>query len=310
MHRTQSTDLRGLDLNLLVTLDALLTEHSVTGAADRLRLSEPAVSRALGRIRRAVGDPILVRAGRVMVPTPHALAIEPEVRDLVDRLQRLFSATHATDIRTVTRDLTVLAHYAMAAVFGPALVERAAAEAPGITLRFLNEGHTDTPMLRDGHADLEVGIIGDRAPEIHITPVYEDHMIGAARPGHPLLRDNKIRLADYVRARHLAASRRGRRTGPIDDALATKGLRRDVTASVAGITGSLFFLRNSDLLGNIPSCARPLAHQLGLTTFDLPIETPPLPYAMAWHPRHDADPAHLWLRNTLREIMLASAQAG
>ncbi|MGW4241608.1 LysR family transcriptional regulator [Nocardia sp. NPDC004722] len=306
MHRTQSTDLRGLDLNLLVTLDALLTEHSVTGAAERLRLSEPAVSRALGRIRRSIGDPILVRAGRVMVPTPHALAIEPEVRDLVERMQRLFSAARTADVRTVTRDLTVLAHYAMAAVFGPTLVERAAAEAPGITLRFLNEGHTDTPMLRDGQADLEMGIIGDRAPEIHIAPVFEDRMVGTARADHPLLRGNTIRLADYVTARHLAASRRGRLTGPIDDALAQRGLRREVTASVAGITGSLFFLRNSDLLGNIPACARPMAEQLGLTTFDLPVETPPLPYALAWHPRNEADPAHTWLRETLRDIMLTS----
>ncbi|GAB2521601.1 LysR family transcriptional regulator [Nocardia heshunensis] len=310
MHRTQSSDLRGLDLNLLVALDALLTEHSVTGAAERLQLSEPAVSRALGRIRRSIGDPILVRAGRVMVPTPHALAITPEVRDLVERVQQLFSSARTADLRTVTRDLTVLAHYAMAAVFGPALVERAAAEAPGITLRFLNEGHTDTPMLRDGQADLEMGIIGDRAPEIHVAPVFDDRMIGAARTGHPLLRDKKIHLEDYVAARHLAASRRGRLTGPIDEALARRGLRREVTASVAGITGSLFFLRNSDLLGNIPACARPLAHQLGLATFDLPIETPPLPYAMAWHPRNDADPAHSWLRDALRDIMLTGAQAG
>ncbi|MEC3958648.1 LysR substrate-binding domain-containing protein [Nocardia sp. CDC153] len=239
-----------------------------------------------------------------MVPTPHALAIQAEVRELVDRVQRLFSAAHSTDVRSVTRDLTVLAHYAMAAVFGPALVERAAAEEPGITLRFLNEGHTDTPMLWDGHADLEMGIIGDRAPEIHIAQVYEDRMIGAARLGHPLVRGNRIRLEDYVSARHLAASRRGRLTGPIDDALARQGLRREVTASVAGITGSLFFLRNSDLLGNIPACAGPMAEQLGLTTFELPVETPPLPYALAWHPRNDADPAHRWLRDALREIML------
>ncbi|MGW5111098.1 LysR family transcriptional regulator [Nocardia sp. NPDC004123] len=306
MRQTQHTDLRGLDLNLLVALDALLTEHSVTGAAERLRLSEPAVSRALGRIRRTIGDPILVRAGRAMVPTPHALAIEPEVRELVERVQRLFSAAHSTDLRTVNRDLTVLAHYTMAAVFGPALVERAAAEAPGITLRFLNEGHTDAPMLRDGVADLELGIIGDRAPEIQVAPVFEDRMVGAARRGHPLLRGTTIRLEDYVRARHLAASRRGRRSGPIDDALARHGLRREVTASVAGITGSLFFLRNSDLLGNLPACAAPMAEQLGLTVFDLPIETPPLPYALAWHPRNDADPAHVWLRDTLREIMLAA----
>lgn len=302
-------DLRSLDLNLLVALDALLTERSVTGAAERLRLSEPAVSRALGRIRRTLADPILVRAGRAMVPTPHALAIEAEVRELVERVRRLFSAAHRTDVRTVTRDLTVLAHYALAAVVGPALLERAAAEAPGVTLRFLTESHVDLPVLRDGAADLELGIIGARAPEIHVQPVYDDHMIGVARVGHPMVRGRTIRVEDYARARHLSVSRRGRLTGPIDTALGELGFQRTVSASVAGFPSSLFFLQDTDLLGNIPSCATGMAERLGLAVFDLPVETPPLPYGMAWHPRNDADPAHIWLRETLRELMLAQRPA-
>ncbi|MEC3920412.1 LysR family transcriptional regulator [Nocardia sp. CDC160] len=306
MHQTQSSELRGMDLNLLVVLDALLIERSVTGAAARLHLSEPAVSRALGRIRRTLDDPILVRAGRVMTPTPHAQAIEPEVRELIERVQRLFTSARTTDLRTVTRDLTVLAHYALPAVYGPALLQRAAAEAPGISLRFVPESHVDLPLLRDGVADLEIGIIDSRAPELHIRPVHSDHMIGVARRGHPALRDNTIRIEDYARARHLSASRRGRLTGPIDTALAERGFHRTVVASVADFPTSLFFLTDSDLIGNIPACARSLAERLGLTTFDLPLETPPLPYALAWHPRNDADPAHIWLRDTLREIMLAA----
>ncbi|WP_405486667.1 LysR family transcriptional regulator [Nocardia sp. NBC_00511] len=305
MHETQSRELRGLDLNLLVVLDALLIEHSVTAAAERLHLSEPAVSRALGRLRRTLGDPILVRAGRAMTPTPHALTIEPEVRELVDRVQRLFTAAHATDIRTTTRDFAVLAPDAMAAVYGPGLIERAAVEAPGLRLRFLPESPFDLPMLREGRADLELGIIDSREPEIQLRPVFVDRMVGVARRGHPLLRDNRIELADYAVARPLLVSRRGRLTGPIDTALAEHGLHRTVRATVSGYPSSLFFLLDSDLVGNLPSCASGLAERLGLVVFELPVETPPLPYSLAWHPRHDADPAHRWLRDTLHELMLA-----
>src|SRR3954462_12507202 len=117
MHQTHSR----LDLNLLVSLDVLLQERSVGAAAARLRLSEPAMSRTLGRIRKALGDPVLVRAGRQMVPTPHALAVRAEVSAVVERARALFAPGRDTDLRTVERTLTILSHDAVAARCAAAL---------------------------------------------------------------------------------------------------------------------------------------------------------------------------------------------
>lgn len=184
MRVTQS----GLDLNLLVALDVLLEESSVSRAAARLHLSEPAMSRTLGRIRKALGDPVLVRAGRAMVPTPHALAVHGEVRAVVERARALFLTGGQVDLPTLTRTFTVLAHDAFAATFGATLFSRVAKEAPGVRLRFLSESHVDVPALREGIADLELGVVDSRSPEVRVEHLFDEHMMGVARAGHPLLR--------------------------------------------------------------------------------------------------------------------------
>lgn len=297
MHVTQS----GLDLNLLVALDVLLEESSVSGAAARLHLSEPAMSRTLGRIRRALGDPVLVRAGRTMVPTPHALAIHGEVRAVVERARGLFLSGGKVDLRALSRTFTVLAQDLLAATSGPTLFARIAREAPGVRLRFLMESHVDGPFLREGAADLEVGVLDTRAPEVHREHLYDDRMVGVARQGHPLL-DGEITPARFAAADHLTVSRRGRTEGPVDTALAELGLRRRVVGSVGTFPSSLFILLNSDLIGLASRRARPVTDTLGLRTFEIPFRLPPLSFGMAWHPRHDADPAHAWLRGCFRDL--------
>ncbi|MEU3487528.1 LysR family transcriptional regulator [Streptomyces massasporeus] len=300
MRVTQSS---GLDLNLLVALDVLLEEQSVGGAARRLHLSEPAMSRTLGRIRKALGDPVLVRAGRRMVPTPRALAVRAEVSAVVERARALFTPPADTDLRTVTRTFTVLCHDAVAAACGPALFARAARDTPGIRLRFLAESHVDAPLLREGTADLEVGVIDTVAPEVHVEPLYEDRMMGVVRAGHPLL-EGELTPERFAReADHLVVSRRGRLRGPVDDALAGLGLTRRVVGSVGTFPASLFVVRATDLTGLISCWSVPMARALGVATFEVPLPLPPLQVGLAWHPRHDADPAHAWLRGAVREIL-------
>ncbi|MFI8520012.1 LysR family transcriptional regulator [Streptomyces sp. NPDC085481] len=304
MRMTQSGGPIGLDLNLLLALDVLLEEQSVQKAARRLHLSEPATSRTLGRIRKALGDPVLVRAGRAMVPTPYALSVRAEVSAVVERAKALFAAAGPTDLRTVERTLTVLGHDALAASHGPALLARAAREAPQVRLRFLNESHVDAPVLRDGVADLEIGVIDTVHPEVHTEHLLDDHLLAVVRPGHPLLRGRLTRRRFAVDADHLIVSRRGRLHGPIDTALAEHGLRRRVVASVGTYPASLFILRDTDLVGLIGARSRSLAESVGLVTFGIPLDLPPLPIGLAWHPRHDADPAHAWLRDCVRELLL------
>ncbi|MFI9391013.1 LysR family transcriptional regulator [Streptomyces bauhiniae] len=306
MRVTQSGDaspLAGVDLNLLLALDVLLEEQSVRGAARRLHLSEPAMSRTLSRIRKALGDPVLVRAGRQMVPTPHALAVRAEVSAVVERARALFAPGRDTDPRTVTRTFTILGHDATAATLGAPLLTRTAREAPGIRLRFLSESPVDAPFLRQGTADLEIGVVDTTAPEVRVETLYEDRMLGAVRAGHPLLEGELTPERFAAGAGHLSVSRRGRLHGPIDDALAALGLARQVVGSVGTYPASLFVLRDTDLIGIVSRGSRPMAETLGLVTFPIPLPLPPLEVGLAWHPRHDADPAHAWLRATVKELM-------
>ncbi|MER5778482.1 LysR family transcriptional regulator [Streptomyces sp. NPDC002039] len=304
MRVTQS----GMDLNLLVALDVLLEESSVSRAAARLHLSEPAMSRTLGRIRKALGDPVLVRAGRTMVPTPHALAVHGEVRAVVERARALFLSGGQVDPATLTRTFTILANDAFTAVSGAALFSRVTSEAPGVRLRFLSESHVDVPALREGVADLELTVIDSRAPEVRVEHLADERMVAVVRAGHPLL-GGRMTARRFAAAEHLIVSRRGRLQGPVDAALAEQGLTRRVRGSVGTYPASLFVLRDTDLVGLITTQGTPLAHGMGLETFPVPLELPTLPFGMAWHPRHDADPAHTWLRDRARDL-ITSREAG
>ncbi|MFJ5807259.1 LysR family transcriptional regulator [Streptomyces sp. NPDC093093] len=298
MRVTQS----GMDLNLLVALDVLLEESSVSRAAARLHLSEPAMSRTLGRIRKALGDPVLVRAGRTMVPTPHALAVHGEVRAVVERARALFLSGGQVDLATLTRTFTILANDAFTAVSGAALFSRVTSEAPGVRLRFLSESHVDVPALREGVADLELTVIDSRAPEVRVEHLADERMVAVVRAGHPLLR-GRMTACRFAAAEHLIVSRRGRLQGPVDAALAEQGLTRRVRGSMGTYPASLFVLRDTDLVGLITTQGAPLAHGMGLETFPVPLELPTLPFGMAWHARHDADPAHTWLRDRARDLI-------
>ncbi|OPC84395.1 LysR family transcriptional regulator [Embleya scabrispora] len=300
MRVTQS----GMDLNLLTALDALLEECSVSGAAQRMHLSEPAMSRTLGRIRKALGDPVLVRAGRTMVPTPHALAIRSEVRVVLERARTLFTAAGEVDLRTLSRTFTVLSHDAFTAACAAELFARAAREAPGVRLKFLAESHTDTQALRDGIADLEVGVIDATAPEVLTEHLFDDRMVGCVRAGHPLLR-GRCTPERFAAAEHLIVSRRGKLHGPVDAALAELGLTRRVVGAVPTYPSSLFILLEGDLVGLVAAQLIGLTEARGLRTFEVPLSLPPLPMGLAWHPRHDADPGHAWLRGCVRDVMTA-----
>ncbi|GAB2849471.1 LysR family transcriptional regulator [Actinoallomurus bryophytorum] len=297
MHGTHSK----LDLNLLVSLDVLLQEQSVGAAAARLHLSEPAMSRTLARIRKALGDPVLVRSGRAMVPTPRALAIHAEVHELVERASTVFTE-RALDLATLDRTFTFQADDSVTAVAAAALLARMRGEAPGVSIRSLPEGAADSGALREGRIDLEIGVIADRSPDVVVEPLLHDPGVGVVRAGHPLL-TGEITLARFAAAEHLTTSRRGRLEGPIDAALAAHGLRRRVVASAPSFSSALLILLTTDLVGRAGRRLHaPLIDRLGLVAFDFPIDVPSVPLAMAWHRRYDTDAAHVWLRRCVRDV--------
>jgi DNA-binding transcriptional LysR family regulator len=215
---------RPMDLNLLLALDALLDEESVTAAADRLGLSAPAMSRTLTRIRTAFGDPILVRSGRTMVATPRAQAIHAEVKALLDRSRALFAEGRPVDEAQLHQVFTVLASDYFPVHLATRLLPRLQSYAPGVSVAFSPEGQHLGQPLRDGTADLELGVISAPNPETRVEPLYTDHMLVVVRRGHPLT-EAPLTPAALARALHITTSRRGRLTGPLDEALAARGLR-------------------------------------------------------------------------------------
>ncbi|MGF1430699.1 LysR family transcriptional regulator [Kitasatospora sp. LaBMicrA B282] len=288
-----------LDLNLLTTLDALLTEGSVAGAATRLHLSAPAVSRALGRIRKALGDPVLVRSGNQLVPTPRALALRPRVRALLEEAQALFTGDPAPDPATLRRTFSLVAHHEVVHAIGPALLTRVARAAPGVVLRFLPESSGDNAALRLGEADLEIGVIAGAGPETSVAPLVTDHQVGVVTPDHPLARGT-VTLARFAAARHVVAGRRGRLRGPVDDVLAEHGLTRTVVAAAPTFAAALLLLPGTGLTTMVPErLCRSAVAALGLHSFEIPAELPPLPISQAWHRRYDSDGAHAWLREQI-----------
>ena len=289
------------DLNLLVTLDVLLAEGNVTRAAQRLRLSPSAMSRALARLRDTLGDPLLVRAGRGLVPTPRAIELRERVARLVQDAEAVLRPAAPLDPRQLERSFTLRCSEGFAETFGPRLIAALADEAPGVRLCFLQKPDKDSTPLRDGSVDLETGVIGtDMGPELRAQALFRDRFVGVVRPGHPLA-EGAVTASRYAAGRHVAVSRRGRARGGIDDALEALGMRRTVATLVGGFGTALALARATDLIASVPE-RHTEALRCGLHTFALPFETAGLTVSLLWHPRLDADPAHRWLRSRLRAL--------
>lgn len=299
-----------LDLNLLTALDALLEEGSVAGAAARLHVSAPAMSRTLGRIRRATGDQIMVRTGWTMTPTPHAVAIRGEVHALVQQAAAVLAPQQSLDLERLERTFTLQCHDAIGTAIGPALLAIVQSQAPGVVLRLLSEAATDTNDLRHGQIDLEIGASVPSLPEIRHETVGHDRLVLAMRAGHPLA-SGKLGIDRYARAEHLTVSRRGRLSDPVDKALAALGLRRRVVASTPTSTAALMFVRQSDLVVAVPQqMCRAVVAALGLQTLPLPLKLAEVPVNHAWHQRYETDNAHIWLRTQVRAAMRTVFDAG
>ncbi|MEL3946377.1 LysR family transcriptional regulator [Streptomyces sp. LNU-CPARS28] len=285
-----------MDLNLLRVLDALLQENSVTRAAERLGTSPAATSRALARLRRAVGDPLLVRAGQGLVPTPRAVELRDEVGALLRGCDNVLRPGAGFEAVHLQRTFTVQATDLLLAQLAGPLTERVRAQAPDVDVVFLPEALEGGPALREGTLDVELGVLGHLDPEIRTQSLVQRPLVGVARSGHPLFR-KRIDARHFAAADHIGISRHGKRLGPIDHALAERGLRRRVAVVVPSHTSAMLLARATDLVtltldGWLPDPTS----ALGLRTFPIPLDLDPVDLGMAWHPRNSADPGHRWFR--------------
>jgi len=289
------------DLNLLATLAVLLAEGNVARAAERLRLSPSAMSRQLARLRQTTGDPLLVRAGRGLVPTPRALELRDRAGALVQEVESVLRPARTLDLARLERTFTLRTRDGFVENFGPALLARVAAQAPGVRLRFMPKPDKDNAPLRDGSVDLETGVVGQRTgPEMRAQALLRDRFVGVVRAGHPLAR-GRVTPARYARGEHIVVSRRGEDRTAIDDALDSLGLARRVVTIVDAFASALALARETDLVASVPEHHTGRL-RAGMHTFELPLALPAFTVSLLWHPRMHADAAHRWLRDCVREV--------
>lgn len=293
------------DFNLLITLDAVLSEGSVARAARRLRLSPSAMSRALARLRETTGDPLLVRAGRGLVPTPRALELREQVSQLVQDAKVILGSAEKINLKQVARTFTLRTRDGFVENFGPELITRIAKEAPGVRLCFVQKTDKESTSLRDGTVDLETGVVAkNMGPELRAQSLFRDRFIGVVRAGHPFS-VGEMSPMRYASGGHIAVSRRGADKGRIDDTLLAQfGLEREIATIVGGFSTALALARASDLVATVPE--RHTGNlRAGMHSFPLPFAASEFTVSLLWHPRMDADPAHRWLRAVVLDICRA-----
>ncbi len=295
-----------VDLNLLTALDVLLSERSVTKAARRLGLSPSAMSRTLSRLRVATGDQLLVQAGRTLVPTPYAERLGEHVHDLARNARAVLQPiSSALDVSKLERTFTIRANDGFVDLIGASLMAAITQAAPRVRIRFISKPDKDAQALREGMIDLEIGVIGSAAPELKTRLLFHDRFVGICRTGHPLLTRPGVTAQRYASYQHVVVSRKRQFSGPVDAALDQLGLRRTIVMVVPTFANAVHIVRHSDLLGLIPhsglgSASRSAyATDVGLEHFELPVQTPRIKISAIWHPRHHADSAHRWLRDTI-----------
>jgi DNA-binding transcriptional LysR family regulator len=284
------------DFGLLVSLDALLQEGSVTGAARRVGLSTPAMSHALARIRVRLGDPILVRSGRGMLLTPRALALKPQVHAVVTEARRALEPEQAFAPGELARTFVVHASDYVLTILGAAVDRIVRDEAPRVCLRFVPNTPDDPAWLRDHGSDFAVGIYGDLPQEMRSRQLLTDRFVCVVREGHPAAA-RRFTLDEFLALAHVQVAPRGKPGGYIDDVLRERGHARTVARAVPYFVSALMLVAETDYVLTISErIARRFAGSLSLALLKPPLELRPYALGLVWHPRLENDAGHRFVR--------------
>ncbi|HSY22933.1 MAG TPA: LysR family transcriptional regulator [Polyangiaceae bacterium] len=299
----QSMHLGAVDLNLLVVLDALLTERNVTKAAARIGITQSATSHALARLRVLTGDELLVRGRQEMLPTMRGEALAGPVRRALDEIARALAPVEAFDPKTTTARVTLGTSDYGELVLLPRLAARLAREAPNVDLRIRSIGNDWTNALASAGIDLVFAPLGpdDQRPGLYGRKLFEERFVCVVRKGHPLA-TKKLTLKRFVSVPHALIAPGGREGGFVDDALARLGMRRRVAVAVPHFLIAPHVVASTDLLLTLASrVAAILAAPLGLAVLAPPPElaTEGFTISAIWHERTHGDPLHRWLRDAI-----------
>lgn len=297
MSRFDHLDLDGHALALLL---AVHEEGSVTRAAQRLGVTQSAVSHGLDKLRGIVGDALFVRAGRGIVATAPAEALAARARALLDEL-RAFSQAAGFDPARWRGTLTVAANDLQRDLLLPALLRRLRAAAPGATLRVIPSGAPRPELLREQGCDLAITPRPPEAADLLQKRLFEDRYVVYFDAGE---RAAPATRADYLAAEHVTVRYEDGRRLDIDQVLAERGVAREIVATVPGFGGIAALLRGGPWIATLPALlARGVLHGLG--SAPPPLATPRLPMYLVWHRRRHDDPLHRWVRGELEAVAQA-----
>lgn len=297
------TDLRRVDLNLLVLFEALMEERHVGRAAARLNMSQSGASYALGRLRELIGDTLFLPHPKGVHPTPRALSLAPAVESILALARQALTHEPRFAPSSAERSFTVGATDYVSFVLLPQLVTRLRQEAPGVDLR-VRPVDRDTLLtdLDQGRLDAAVGLLSDPPERIASVPLFEEHLVCVARQGHALFAED-LTPRRLAQAPHLLVSLRGDATGPGDEALALLGLKRRVMVTIPHFLAAPFLLQDSDLVALLASrVVGRFAGMVGLETRPVPLDIPPWTISLLSRKDRQSDPALAWLHGLLRDV--------
>ncbi|MQA42019.1 LysR family transcriptional regulator [Rugamonas sp. FT29W] len=302
-------DLSAVDLNLLKLFEALVRERSVTQAGLRLGLSQPAASRALGRLRTMLGDRLVVRGKLGLELTPRGEALAGPVAKLLDDARGIVSPA-VFDPASATGRITIAAHDHLSLMVLAGLMARFERHAPALSLHIAQPVGDNVRLIEQGGADLALGIFDALPGSLHRRSLYADSLVCVMRADHPAVSEG-LGLERYVSLRHIAVTISGVGESAVDVALSAQGRTRHVALRVPHFLAGAMLVADSDMILTLPGrLARLLAERLPLALLELPLQLAPLSPAMIWHERFHRDPAHVWVRQQLVDVVAAFNQDG
>ncbi|OUL17611.1 LysR family transcriptional regulator [Nostoc sp. RF31YmG] len=295
-------DLSAIDLNLLVAFEALFEEKSVTAAATRLYLGQPAMSAALGRLRTLFQDELFIRIGREMQPTAKALEIAPGIRVALQQIRQTLEASQTFDPTSSKSTFTIGSSDYTSYVVMPMLLEICRRIAPSINFRLIGFAKDFVgELLEQREIDLALGVFQDPPRQTMQMPLFPEHFVGICRRGHPIISEDAITPEIFANLLHALFTIRQDEVGEIDKVLAQYNLQRRVVLTTPHLLVLPAIISSSDLVAAVPSrLVAPFVCQGTLEIFELPVQTQPWMISMLWSKLTDQDQANRWLRQILK----------
>ncbi len=296
-------NLRTIDLNLLVVFDAIFRDRSISKAAQRLHLSQPTVSNALGRLRERLGDPLFERSAQGMIPTPRAQGMAEPVRQALALLEVGLRESVDFDFAQADREFVIAVEDYGETVVLPRFIDWLSTASPGIRIRIRPERATQLHMdLNEGRVDLTLNYFPLEDPAMVNTCVLTESLITLARRDHPHIAE-KLTLDKFLSLRHVVLAHDFNSRPMIDLALAKRGLARNISINVPHFLSMPVLVQNSDLICSMPRRMGQLyMDNFKLKSYDVPLRIPRFPIYLSWHSRTDKDVGHRWFRERLMDF--------